>query len=1015
MRKILSSLFVKQKGRIILLMTFFSTFAFVLLQNIEPGSWLMGWDNLQADLYPALSLKRAIFSVWQEYQSFGLISGLAHASDVVRALVVVAMSYFMPANIIRYVFHISMLFLGGIGFHLLLNEANSLSSSRKILVIIGSLFYMFNLGTIQLFALPFEPFSIFFAALPFEMWIFLKIIRNEDGLNAKNLLLLFLINLLATPQSYVQTIFVVYGLMLLLVWITKMIVLRKRFVLVNGIVALILILAVNLFWLLPQTYFLATSSSVVKESKINRMSTMDTLYQNKAKGTFYAFMKISGFYYDMVGIDGEPLFLPWQRHFEKPVISLLPFIFILIVFLGVWSKWKKLVYFVIPFSFTAIVFLNATSPFSNINELLYRVDFIAQIFRTPFTKFIVPHVLFMSVFLVYGLDALITLIIGNNKKYALLVERICILGIFALIVIYSLPVFQGNLFSSQMKVNLPSEYLQVFDYFKKIDKSKRIALLPDYTYWGWFYHKWGYNGSGFLWYGIEQPIVSRTFDVWSDKSEAYYWEAKAAFESEKISDLERVVKKYKIDYFILDKSLTPVTPSSEIIVYDRLEELMAKSGIIKLAKKYDQLSIYSVAQDARNSDSISLADNFANILPSVKAMQKDIAYEQEGEYVSDVSSKIDIYYPFRDLESQTRYPKNWIIEINDKEIRLVSKIPKEITSSEYELLLPKSQDAEMLYEGKVLILSNDFEIDVEGDNLEVRIDKNILQSFDIRKTGLSICGPPSWGNSKMSNLDLTNVVVESNDGSIGCIGYQSASTLPQSLGYILDIRNTNIEGRRFFMYVLDNTKKDPFIVDRLQNDEEIYILPPRYEWGQGYSINFHNNSYVGVTSKNSLHGLNLYYFPYEVLSQIKFVRKDHVPENTKYTGVETVKLNYHAYKVIIPSVNLESTNVLSLDQSYHEGWVAYETDNTWFPFFGKKLEGHVLVNNWANGWRLKESSGASGQGSASTRCEVNSENCRLTTESYVVLFWPQYLQYLGFGILLTTLGTLGFLGFRNRP
>ena len=78
------------------------------------------------------------------------------------------------------------------------------------------------------------------------------------------------------------------------------------------------------------------------------------------------------------------------------------------------------------------------------------------------------------------------------------------------------------------------------DYFKNIDKNKRIALLPDHTFWGWFYHRWGYNGSGFLWYGIEQPIVSRTFDSWSSKSEGYFWEMKTAAEAENVEQFEAV-------------------------------------------------------------------------------------------------------------------------------------------------------------------------------------------------------------------------------------------------------------------------------------------------------------------------------------------------------------------------------------------------------------------------------------------------------------------------------------------
>ena len=56
-----------------------------------------------------------------------------------------------------------------------------------------------------------------------------------------------------------------------------------------------------------------------------------------------------------------------------------------------------------------------------------------------------------------------------------------------------------------------------------------IKMLEKYeTAWGgWNYYDWGYRGSGFLWYGIKQPILDRAFDVWDKSSEKYYEEIKS--------------------------------------------------------------------------------------------------------------------------------------------------------------------------------------------------------------------------------------------------------------------------------------------------------------------------------------------------------------------------------------------------------------------------------------------------------------------------------------------------------
>ena len=142
--------------------------------NYRPGTYLSGWDNLQTELNPGLAVKRAFFSVWEEYQSFGLTAGMAHAADLLRAIFLWIVSFVLPQNIIRYFYHFLMLLLGGLGMMKLLNNETMKQSNNKIIPFLGALFYMLNLGTVQIFYLPFESFSTFFAFLPWGIWSFMK-------------------------------------------------------------------------------------------------------------------------------------------------------------------------------------------------------------------------------------------------------------------------------------------------------------------------------------------------------------------------------------------------------------------------------------------------------------------------------------------------------------------------------------------------------------------------------------------------------------------------------------------------------------------------------------------------------------------------------------------------------------------------------------------------------------------------------------------------------------------------
>jgi len=153
----------------------------LFFMNYRSGTYLSGWDNLQTELNPGLAVKRAFFSVWEEYQSFGLTAGMAHAADLPRAVFLWIMSYAIPQNMIRYFYHFLMLLLGGMGIMSLIG----LMGATSVITFLGALFYMFNLGTVQIFYLPFESFSTFFAFLPWGIWGFMRLIRSMSQMREK--------------------------------------------------------------------------------------------------------------------------------------------------------------------------------------------------------------------------------------------------------------------------------------------------------------------------------------------------------------------------------------------------------------------------------------------------------------------------------------------------------------------------------------------------------------------------------------------------------------------------------------------------------------------------------------------------------------------------------------------------------------------------------------------------------------------------------------------------------------
>ncbi len=940
--------------------------------NYTPGTYLSGWDNLQTELAPSLAIKRAFFSVWQEYQSLGLLAGMAHAADLTRAVFTWTLSLILPQSFVRYVFHFSMVLIGSLGvLHLF-----SMLGLQKRTAFIGSLFYLFNFGTVQILFLPFEPFTVFYAFLPWEIWIFLQFVTKQT-LSKKLIFSFLLINFLATPQAYAQQIFVAYILVLAAMGLGIYIKERTKTIAKRLVLAGCLLFVVNSFWLLPQAYFVLTSSSVVKEAKTNQLVTEDVLYLNKNKGDIKNVLSLTGFFSTQLDKNKQPLFLDWNTYRSHPVITGITYFFIFLCLLGLYTRSRFFLSFLFYFLLMLLMLANHTFLFEQLNDLLRHNSFINQIFRSPFTKFIIPHALLMSYLLANGTENLIEGIKKLTKKDA--TSLLTTLVIF-LLLISAIPAFRGRYLSAEMKVKIPQSYFQAIDYFKRTDKNKRIALLPEYTFWGWFYHNWGYNGSGFLWYGIEQPIVSRTFDTWSNTSESYFWEMKTALEAEDPGKLEEVLEKYNVDYILYDRSVMPIISGTKTIQFDRIDELLSKTKKISISKTWGFLSLYTITHKNTPKDFVWVAKDLPNIGPAVKLTNDDTAYQENGPYITNPKRPYHLYYPFLDLTSQSRIPKEWTLGESDNSWYLLKNVSFDPVA--FKLSTESaSLEANLYKDDEAILFLTPFSFSFEKKKVTMELPKLQVSSFNIKEADAENCGKKEGTiDTKREKSGLT---VTAKNAATTCFGYAD-DALDQRYGYLVKVQSKNRVGQRPFFYVLDKTKEQAYLEDRLSHDVEYYIIGARFQHGVGYNFSFQNNSLANIPSINTIEDLRVYAFPYQALKGLTLINKETTLKKSVPTQTfSSKKYNYYTYDIQLQGKNTNAYIVLN--QSYHPGWKAYTiTKNTMlsplFPFlFGKELKEHMEVNNWANGWRVDE---------------------KIKDKNIIIVFLPQYLQYGGFFLLL---------------
>lgn len=602
------------------------------------GTFLAGWDNLVPEFNFRVNILRSFSAVWQEYQGVGLLGGMGHAADLPRQIILLFLSFFVSLSYLRYVWIFGMLLLGPLGVYFLVKYLvrESLAS------FLAALFYLFNFSTVQTFFVPFETFVSFFGFLP---WLLLVALRCLDERENRCWLKFFVISLLAAPSFYVQTLFIVW-MMILSVFLIEHI-LRKGEV--ERVVKLLGVTFVaNAFWLLPVFWFSLKGSGVLLSTKTSVMPTIEQKLMNRSFGNLSNIARFQGFWLEytdanLQNTDFEYLMPLWRDWLGKGNVEIVGYALFIVSIFGILmsvAKGRKWRVSVGTAMILGILMLTGGAGILGVPyAFLARViPLFGQMFRSTFTKWSVAFSLF------YGLGiGFFVVWVGDvvGRKFRLVTLGVAGL-LFTGIVWQVKPVFWGQLVSPAMRVDFPEEYLELFEYFESQPRQVRIARFPVHTFWGWDFYDWGYRGSGFLWYGVKQPVLDRAFDVWSGKNETYFYEISTALYRDDSEAFEWVLRKYDVGYALIDKSV--VVPESEggrALRFEETEGMLEEIGG-KMVFGKNFLSVYELPWIRKSfvsaPGSYTLADG------GTIYGRHDVIYEQNGDYING-----ETFYPFADL------------------------------------------------------------------------------------------------------------------------------------------------------------------------------------------------------------------------------------------------------------------------------------------------------------------------------------------------------------------------------
>lgn len=639
--------------------------AVIIIKNIKVGHYFLGWDSLHPEFDFALNLKRALIGSWQENYGLGTLGGHGFSALLPHVLITWFMSFVIPNWAIRQAFAFVCLYFGGLGIYFLFKhltksffESHHLSTFRLNFVsLLVSLFYILNLGTIQTFYVMLEAFVVPFALIP---WIMMSLFDVLENPRKSTLIRFFVLNFILSIQGFIPPLFMVYISVLLLVFLafllkTAVIGLRERFKRIFAVS--ILVLVSNLYWLTTFSYYALFRSQNFGLAYNNLINTSKFVDVNKKYGNIKDAALLKGYLFDSYQL-GDYILAPYSTHYSKAAVTLIGYVCFAISLVGVvYVMVKGRNYMVVSLGLVYILFLSLfltnTPPFSFLYDLVGKVfPILKQVFRTPFTRASIGFSFSVSIFYGFGIFVLLSAL----EKLRFRISEFFVLSLLLVCqVIYSLPVFKGNLFYKKLLVSIPQSYFQLMNDTKKLDGG-RIAEFPLDCSEGWYFLKWNYFGSGFMNYGISSPIMSRSYDIWNKDNENYYWEASQALREGNYSKMRKIFEKYNVKYLLFDENSKHCSNSAGFVNnYEFLDEIKNSIGYGLLNTYSDvnskPIRLFKVLGDEKSS-SIELTSKFPNVGPRYEYSDYDSVFQKEGDYITNESKDPDAYFPYREIFSK---------------------------------------------------------------------------------------------------------------------------------------------------------------------------------------------------------------------------------------------------------------------------------------------------------------------------------------------------------------------------
>jgi hypothetical protein len=378
------------------------------------------------------------------------------------------------------------LITGVIGIYLITKDL----TKKKIVRVISTLIFLTSLVTVWIFSQPNFLFIAAYGSIPILIhllgrnkmkiihWILLVIFSFSFLTTTQNLVafglflleILLLVKLLYPKQNYKR--YFLWGGGVILLWAISLQIMKAF----HGDFTLIGINIFNYFQdLLKNETVRETSKGIIESGKTN--SLIHTL-------------SFSLGWTELHNPKNVPIFEFYQTYRENIFYLLLGSIPTLIALFTLLKKKSKKV---LSLTVTLVVTLFLSSKYGIM--IIERIPYLSDALRWVSSKlwplFIIPIVSLCTIFLDRTL---------KSKKMA--TKYLTFGAIFITLIVFSFPIFSGNLLSSKTLVNIPEPYFE-------LPQDTEILVLPEPQALYMREYDWGYYGSDFLSYVNNSTFIDR--------------------------------------------------------------------------------------------------------------------------------------------------------------------------------------------------------------------------------------------------------------------------------------------------------------------------------------------------------------------------------------------------------------------------------------------------------------------------------------------------------------------------